>query len=112
MCWERSHIPETIWQVADTTSNIIESLHFEANTEGISCTLVGGVQRGQHLDLLKERTLSVRGALMLPLLLPVRVNLLQTWEATGVRPSYSRGHISENTSRSLKRKSELRISLF
>lgn len=60
MCWERSFIPKAIWQVGDATSNIIESLHFEANTEGVSCTLVGGIQREKHLDILKEKTLRVR----------------------------------------------------
>lgn len=59
MCWEQSFIPKEVWQVGDATSNIIESLHSESNTEGISCTLVGGVQRGQHVDLLKEKTLTV-----------------------------------------------------
>lgn len=45
--------------MGDATSNIIEGLHSESNTEGISCTLVGGVQRGQHIDMLKEKTLKV-----------------------------------------------------
>ncbi|KAJ7840467.1 hypothetical protein B0H13DRAFT_1910713 [Mycena leptocephala] len=29
---------------------------------------------------------------------------LQNWESTGIRPTYARGHISESTTRSLKRK--------
>lgn len=59
MCWEKSHIPKSIWQVGDNTSNIIESLHADANREGISCTLLGGVKKGLHLDSLKMKTLNV-----------------------------------------------------
>ncbi|KAJ7257624.1 hypothetical protein C8J57DRAFT_1074290 [Mycena rebaudengoi] len=86
MCWEKSFIPKPIWQVGDNTSNIIEGIHADANLEGISCTLVGGVKKGLHLDSLKMKTL---------------VN----WEQTGIRPTYASGHISESTTRSLKRKS-------
>ncbi|KAJ7199711.1 hypothetical protein B0H12DRAFT_1081347 [Mycena haematopus] len=57
-----------------------------ANWEGISCTLVGRIKKGLHLDSLKMKTLN-------------------NWEKTGIRPTYARGHISESTSRSLKRKS-------
>ncbi|KAJ7437910.1 hypothetical protein B0H11DRAFT_1884881 [Mycena galericulata] len=85
MCWEKSFIPKSVWQVGDNTSNIIESVHADANREGISCTLVGGVKKGFHLDNLKIKTL---------------VN----WEYTGIRPTYARGHISESSTRSLKRK--------
>ncbi|KAJ7676899.1 hypothetical protein DFH06DRAFT_976937 [Mycena polygramma] len=87
MCWEKSFIPKSIWQVGDNTSNIIESVHADANREGISCTLVGGVKKGQHLDSLKMKTLS-------------------NWEQTGIRPTYARGHISESATRSLKRKAK------
>ncbi|KAJ6453265.1 hypothetical protein DFH09DRAFT_964017 [Mycena vulgaris] len=85
MCWEKSFIPKSIWQVGDNTSNIIESVHADADREGVSCTLVGGVKKGLHLDSLKMKTLG-------------------NWERTGIRPSYARGHISESTTRSLKRK--------
>ncbi|KAJ7192674.1 hypothetical protein GGX14DRAFT_546454 [Mycena pura] len=88
MCWEKSHIPKSIWQVGDSTSNIIESSHADANREGISCTLVGGVKKGLHLDSLKMKTLYNR-------------------ELHGVRPLYARGHISESTTKSLKRKAAL-----
>ncbi|KAJ7795566.1 hypothetical protein B0H14DRAFT_2620857 [Mycena olivaceomarginata] len=85
MCWEKSFIPKSIWQVGDNTSNILESVHADANREGISCTLVGGVKKGLHLDSLKMKTLG-------------------NWERTGIRPRYTRGHISESAERSLKRK--------
>ena len=53
ICWQRSFIPIDIWQVGDNTSNIIESLHFDVNCEGKSCTLVRGMQVGHRFDLLK-----------------------------------------------------------
>ncbi|KAJ7261654.1 hypothetical protein C8J57DRAFT_1514171 [Mycena rebaudengoi] len=71
--------------LGDSTSNIIEGVHADANLEGVSCTVVGGAKKGPHLDSLKMKTL---------------VN----WERTGIRPSYAHGHISESTARSLKRK--------
>jgi hypothetical protein len=101
MCWEKSFIQKSIWQVGDNTSNIIESVHADANREGISCTLVGGVKKGLHLDSLKMKTLGVsfvqnnRSLFLL---------CLQNWERTGIRPRYTRGHISESAERSLKRK--------
>ncbi|KAJ7194417.1 hypothetical protein GGX14DRAFT_576364 [Mycena pura] len=85
MCWEKSFIPKSIWQVGDNTSNIIESLHADANREGVSCTLVGGVKKGLNFDSLKLKTLGNLGVL-------------------GIRPGYARGHISETTKKSLKRK--------
>lgn len=45
--------------MGDSTSNIIESLHADVNTEGIACSLVTGVRRGHHFDNLKLKTLSV-----------------------------------------------------
>lgn len=59
ICWEKSHIPKLVWQMGDATSNIIESLHADVNTEGIACSLVTGVRRGHHFDNLKLKTLSV-----------------------------------------------------
>ncbi|KAJ7210349.1 hypothetical protein GGX14DRAFT_363314, partial [Mycena pura] len=85
MCWEKSFIPRAIWQVGDNTSNIIESLHADANREGVSCSLVGGVKKGRHFDTLKIKTLWNLGSV-------------------GIRPGYARGHVSETTKKSLKRK--------
>jgi hypothetical protein len=59
ICWAKSFIPREIWQVGDETSNIIESLHGDVNREGLSCTLLGGIKKGQHFDTLKEKTIEV-----------------------------------------------------
>jgi hypothetical protein len=59
MCWERSFIPLLIWQMGDSTSNVIESLHYDVNCEGLQCSLVGGVHKGHHFDNLKLKTLTV-----------------------------------------------------
>ena len=59
ICWQRSFIPIDIWQAGDNTSNVIESLHFDVNSEGKRCTLVGGMQAGHRFDLLKIWTLQV-----------------------------------------------------
>lgn len=101
MCWEKSFIPKSIWQVGDNTSNIIESLHADANREGVSCTLVGGVKKGLQFDSLKFKTLGVSGPFFLYL---SNRPILQNLGVLGIRPNYSRGHISETTKKSLKRK--------
>lgn len=53
-----------MWQVGDTTSNIIESVHADVNREGVACTLVGGLQKGRHFDNLKQKTLQVCALLL------------------------------------------------
>lgn len=60
ICWQQSFIPLLVWQLGDSNTNIIESLHSDANSEGTSCTLVGGVKKGQHFDTMKLRSLEVR----------------------------------------------------
>ncbi|PPQ84978.1 hypothetical protein CVT25_010531 [Psilocybe cyanescens] len=85
MCWEKSHIPKMIWKAGDKDSNLAEEAHADINREGIHCTLVGGVKKGQAFDNLKITT-------------------LQAFEQAGVRPSYLSGHISENLTKNLKRK--------
>ena len=59
ICWERSSIPKLIWQISDSTSNAIESLHSDVNSEGVCCSLLGGVHKGHHFDNLKLKTLNV-----------------------------------------------------
>lgn len=59
ICWAQSHIPKLIWQMGDSTSNVIESLHSDVNKEGVAFSLVGGVHAGHHFDNLKMRTLNV-----------------------------------------------------
>lgn len=61
ICWARSYIPKLIWQMGDSTSNVIESLHSDVNKEGVAFSLVGGVHAGHHFDNLKMRTLNVSG---------------------------------------------------
>src|SRR5882757_4861324 len=59
MCWAKSHIPLVVWKAGESNSNLVESVHADVNREGISCTLVGGVMKGQRFDILKEKTLQV-----------------------------------------------------
>ena len=59
ICCNKSFIPQLVWQVGDSTTNIIETLHADANSEGTSCTLVGGVKKGQHFDKMKLQSLEV-----------------------------------------------------
>jgi len=75
--------------MGDSTSNVIESLHADVNSEGIACSLVGGIHKGHHFDNLKLKTLSV-------------------FEMTGIGPSYHSGHVSEASLKSIKRKSHAR----
>jgi hypothetical protein len=48
-----------VWQVGDSTSNIIESLHADVNREGTFSTLVGAAKKGQHFDNMKLQSLHV-----------------------------------------------------
>jgi hypothetical protein len=113
MCWQQSFIPKLVWQVSDSTTNVIETLHADVNTEGTSCTLVGGVTKGQQFDKMKLQSLQVRlwfrtfAFILSSLHSPVFFD--EVYEKAGIRPSYKRGHISENISRSVKRKSKYYI---
>ncbi|KAJ6506213.1 hypothetical protein C8R47DRAFT_1241345 [Mycena vitilis] len=86
ICWERSHIPLDIWNAGDSNSNLIESVHADVNRDGVHCTLLGGLQKGQKFDALRMKTLI-------------------TYEKYGITPSYKTGHLSENMYTNLKRKS-------
>jgi hypothetical protein len=48
-----------IWNAGDSTSNVIESVHADVNREGVGCTLVGAVKKGQAFDTMKMRGLKV-----------------------------------------------------
>ncbi|KAF9561878.1 hypothetical protein CPC08DRAFT_634812 [Agrocybe pediades] len=85
ICCELSLIPEHIWRAADNSTNIIEELHQDVNREGLHCTLVGGMQKGKHFDMLKLKTLIAS-------------------ETSGIHVSYHEGHISQSIKRSLVRK--------
>ncbi|KAF8189164.1 hypothetical protein K438DRAFT_1936105 [Mycena galopus ATCC 62051] len=84
-CWEKSHIPESVWRAGQSHSNLIESVHADVNREGVRCTLLGGLKKGQSFDTDKMRT-------------------LKTFEDYQIRPSYKSGHLSDNAMKSLKRK--------
>ncbi|KAF8154587.1 hypothetical protein B0H34DRAFT_676340 [Crassisporium funariophilum] len=85
LCWEKSFIPLDIWNAGDLTSNLIESVHADVNREGVGCTLIGVVKKGQAFDVMKMEG-------------------LKTLENAGIRFSYSSGHLSENSSKSIKQK--------
>ncbi|TDL13991.1 hypothetical protein BD410DRAFT_684726, partial [Rickenella mellea] len=84
MCWEKSFIPMKIWQVGESTSNLIETAHADINREGTSCTLLGGVKRGEFFDILKLRSLKAQ-------------------EESGISRSYNTHDSSELELRRLKR---------
>ncbi|KAJ7722544.1 hypothetical protein B0H14DRAFT_2642118 [Mycena olivaceomarginata] len=56
-CWEKSHIPESVWRAGQSHSNLVESVHADVNREGVRCTLLGGLKKGQSFDTQKMRTL-------------------------------------------------------
>lgn len=104
MCWSLSFIPKAIWQVGDSTSNIIESLHSDVNKEGVAFTLVGGMRKGQCFDQMKFQTLQVSLFIQIQQD-PLTCGPLKAAEEVGVRLSYRTGHLSENTLRGVKRDS-------
>lgn len=59
ICWEKSYIPFDVWNARPRESNVVEVVHANVNMEGTQCTLVGGVIKGKHYDLLKQRSLLV-----------------------------------------------------
>ncbi|KAK6974428.1 hypothetical protein R3P38DRAFT_3331676 [Favolaschia claudopus] len=85
ICWERSFMPRSIWEAGDSNSNLIETVHRDANREGVQCTLLGGLKKGQSFDRMKTIT-------------------LQTFESFGITPTYRTGHPSENALMNLKRR--------
>ncbi|KAK0191528.1 hypothetical protein F5146DRAFT_1001331 [Armillaria mellea] len=50
MCWEKSFIPLSIWQVGDTTTNAAEISHIDIYRERMPCSLVGGISHAHHYD--------------------------------------------------------------
>ncbi|KAJ7053684.1 hypothetical protein C8F01DRAFT_1031905 [Mycena amicta] len=85
ICHAKSKIPLLIWQAGDSSTNLIETVHRDVNREGVHCTLLGGIQKGLAFDVFKQHT-------------------LDTQEDYGVFPTYSRGYISVNAYRNLRRK--------
>ncbi|KAJ3860037.1 hypothetical protein EV359DRAFT_49934, partial [Lentinula novae-zelandiae] len=93
ICWEKSYIPFDIWNARPRESNIVEVVHANVNMEGTQCTLVGGVIKGKHYDLLKQRSLLNR-------------------EDFGIRESYGSKHPYENAMKNHKRKAHGRKKNF
>ncbi|KAJ7031240.1 hypothetical protein C8F04DRAFT_1186086 [Mycena alexandri] len=85
MCWMKSSIPREVWQAGEHTSNLIESVHADINREGVHCTHLGGVLKGEFYDALQMKELRV-------------------FEQAGIQSSYSTGHPTENAIKNLKRK--------
>ncbi|KAG6836008.1 hypothetical protein H0H93_012315 [Arthromyces matolae] len=85
ICWEKSFIPLAVWKAGDNNSNLIESVHADVNREGVSCSLLGGISKGQAFDNIKMKT-------------------VLALENSGIRRSYRSGHIVENATKNLKRK--------
>ncbi|KAK7015447.1 hypothetical protein R3P38DRAFT_3321667 [Favolaschia claudopus] len=85
ICWEKSHIPLAIWQAGERNSNLIETVHRDVNREGVHCTLLGGIIKGQRFDSLKMKTLN-------------------QYEVAGIRPSYHPVHQVVNATKNQKRK--------
>ena len=100
LCWEKSLILIEIWNAGNSTSNLIESVHADVNQEGVGCTLVGAVIKGQAFDTMK-RFKGTRTISPLPETTTV-TNTAQTLEDLGIRTSA--GHLSENASKSVKQK--------
>ncbi|KAJ6580688.1 hypothetical protein B0H19DRAFT_1328776 [Mycena capillaripes] len=82
ICWAKSFIPKLVWQAGERTSNLIEAVHADVNQEGVHYI------EGKLLIRFKPK-LTLRH---------------QAFEGTGIRSSYSTGHLTENILRSLKRK--------
>ncbi|KAJ7800830.1 hypothetical protein B0H14DRAFT_2615859 [Mycena olivaceomarginata] len=57
ICWEKSFIPLAVWNAGKSNTNLIETVHSDVNREGVHCTLVGGLLRGQEYDTMQRNTL-------------------------------------------------------
>ncbi|KAJ7836987.1 hypothetical protein B0H14DRAFT_3460332 [Mycena olivaceomarginata] len=69
----------------EPNTNLAEAVHSDVNREGVHCTLLGGLLRGQDYDAMQHET------------------LLQ-YEQYGIRPSYNPVAPVTNTLKNLKRK--------
>ncbi|KAJ7776748.1 hypothetical protein B0H14DRAFT_2401533, partial [Mycena olivaceomarginata] len=100
ICWQKSFIPHAIWEAGDNNSNLIETVHSDANREGVHCTLIGGIKRAQLFDSMKMKALNVgrQSRCSSHSLLP------QAFESFGITLSYKTGHILENALGNLKRR--------
>ncbi|KAJ7127685.1 hypothetical protein C8R44DRAFT_616325 [Mycena epipterygia] len=85
ICWEKSYIPLAVWQAGERSSNLIETVHRDVNREGVHCTLLGGIIKGQRFDALKMKT-------------------LKEYEISGIRPTYHPVHLVVNATKNHKRR--------
>lgn len=107
MCWAKSHIPLAVWKAGEPTSNLVEIVHADINREGVACTLVGGVLKGQRFDVYKLKSLQVSVIISSYDVLTKRHQ--QAYEAAGITPSYGSGHLYESAVKNLKRKSKFKL---
>ncbi|KAJ6505572.1 hypothetical protein C8R45DRAFT_1091275 [Mycena sanguinolenta] len=85
ICWQKSRMLWQIWEAGDNNSNLIETTHRDVNREGVQCTLVGGLKKGQQFDAMKMKT-------------------LKAFESYGITPTHKSTHISANALSNLKRR--------
>ncbi|KAJ3925683.1 MAG: hypothetical protein NXY57DRAFT_1043898 [Lentinula lateritia] len=103
ICWERSYIPLEIWNARRRDSNIAEIVHADINREGVRCTLVGGVQKGQHFDCVR---CTLVGCVQKGQHFDrMKLATLKNCESMGVRDSYRSKNLFENATKNLKRRS-------
>ncbi|KAJ3776815.1 hypothetical protein FB446DRAFT_624011, partial [Lentinula raphanica] len=50
MCQQKSFIPLDIWQAGPATTNLVESAHWNIYLEGLECSLLNAVTKGEYLD--------------------------------------------------------------
>ncbi|KAJ7679320.1 hypothetical protein DFH06DRAFT_1316251 [Mycena polygramma] len=86
ICWQRSFIPIDVWRAGDAHTNLIETVHRDVNREGVHCTLLGGLLRGQDYDEMQRVA-------------------LREYEAHGIHRSYHAAHPVTNAVKNVIRRS-------
>ncbi|KAJ6457805.1 hypothetical protein C8R47DRAFT_915228, partial [Mycena vitilis] len=71
ICWQRSFIPLDVWRAGDPHTNLIETVHRDVNREGVHCTLLGGLLRGQDYDEMQRVALMVSADFLAHLSFPL-----------------------------------------
>ncbi|KAJ3722643.1 hypothetical protein C8R42DRAFT_580560 [Lentinula raphanica] len=65
MCQQKSFIPLDIWQAGPATTNLVESAHWNIYLEGLECSLLNAVTKGEYLDHLKMTSWQVLTKILL-----------------------------------------------
>ncbi|KAJ7619759.1 hypothetical protein B0H17DRAFT_1152123 [Mycena rosella] len=78
-------------KAGEAHSNLTETVHRDVNREGVHCTLLGVLLKGQQFDALKMRTLKL-------------------WETVGIRPTNQPTTSVVNALKNLKRQDQLKIN--